>query len=118
MSRIRNIILLMWMLIPVTATAGIYEDMMQAISIDDEKTVASLLQRGMDVNTVSPQGESLLTLAVKEGKLNVIKIILGFHPKINTRNAYGETALMLAALKGQNDVVKLLLGQGAEVNQP
>ena len=66
--------------------------------------------------SVTPEGESLLMLASKDGKPNLVKILLGAKPKINARNAHGETALMLAALRGHVEVVRLLLDRGAEVN--
>lgn len=103
---------------PHTGYAGVYEDMMQAIAIDDEKTVAALLRRGMDVDSVSPKGEPLLTMAVREGKPAVIRTILAHRPKLNARNANGETALMLAAIRGQTDTVRALLDAGAAVSHP
>jgi ankyrin repeat protein len=104
--------------VPAFAAAGVYEDMLHAIQNDDESTVASLLQRGVDVDTVSPEGESLLMLAVKAGKPNVINRIVAAKPRINVHSAFGETALMLAALKGNTETVKLLLEKGASINHP
>ena len=72
---------------PAWAGAGVYDDMMRAIQIDDDREVANLLMRGVDVDTVNPEGVSLLMLAVKEGKISVIKTILASKPKINARNA-------------------------------
>lgn len=118
MHKLKHLPLLLALALPMAAHPGVYEDMMQAISIDDEATVGALLKRGMDVDTVSPKGEPLLTLAVREGKPAVIRTILAHRPKINARNANGETALMLAAIKGQTDTVKALLEAGGAVNQP
>jgi ankyrin repeat protein len=42
--------------------------MIQAIGLDDERTVASLLKRGVDVDTVAPDGSTLLMVAAKAGK--------------------------------------------------
>ena len=97
--------------------AGAYEDMLQAIHIDDEKTVAELLRRGMDVDTVNPKGETLLMLAVREGKPSVVKTILSARPKLHTRNPLGESALMLAAILGHTEITQMLLEAGAPVNQ-
>lgn len=101
-----------------SATAGVYEDLMNAIAIDDRAAVETLLKRGVDPDTVSPQGEPLVLLAVREGKLEVLKAVLAHRPKVNARNALGETALMLAAIRGRMDMVRLLLESGAAVNQP
>ena len=97
--------------------AGVYEDMLHAIRTDDQWTVSDLLKRGMDVDTVSPEGETLLMLAAREGKPSVVKVILGAKPKIQARNPRGESALMLATIMGHTEAVKLLLDQGAPVNQ-
>ena len=98
--------------------AGVYEDMLHAVNNDDTQTVSRLLQRGMDVNTVDAKGDSLLMLAARIGKPEMVKAILGARPRINTRNALGETALMLAAFNGHTEAVRLLLAQDAEINHP
>ena len=96
--------------------AGAYEDMLYAIQIDGQSTITDLLRRGMDVDTVNPQGNSLLMLAAREGKPSVVKTILAAKPRIQARNPLGESALMLASIQGHTEVVKLLLDAGAPVN--
>ena len=91
-----------WLLIAATvAGAGVYEDMLHAVNNDDERAVGDLLKKGVDVNTVGPNGDSLLMLAVRQGKPAMVKTVLDARPRVNARNAYGETALMLAAFSGQ-----------------
>ena len=97
--------------------AGAYEDMLHAIRTDDHWTVIDLLKRGVDVDSVSPEGETLLMLASREGKPSVIKAILAGKPRIQARNPRGESALMLAAIMGHTEAVKLLLDANAPVNQ-
>jgi len=99
-----------------TAHAGAYEDMLHAIHMDDERAIAELFRRGMDVETVNPKGETLLMLAAREGKLNVVKTILNARPRLYTRNPLGESALMLATIMGHTEVVQQLLAAGAPVN--
>lgn len=101
-----------------TALAGAYEDMLHAIRTDDQGTVTDLLKRGLDVDTVSPEGETLLMLAAREGKPSVVKAILAGKPRVQARNPRGESALMLAAIMGHTETVKLLLDANAPVNQP
>lgn len=96
--------------------AAAYEDMLQAIHIDDERKIVELLQRGMDVDTVNPKGETLLMLAAREGKPNVVKTLLAARPRLHARNPLGESALMLATILGHTAVVRLLLEAGAPVN--
>lgn len=100
------------------ACAGVYEDMLHAVNNDDEDTVAQLLKRGVDVNTVDANGDSLLALAARRGKPEMMKTILDAHPRLNSRNGHGETALMLAAFNGHTEAVRALLAEGADFNHP
>jgi ankyrin repeat protein len=100
------------------SVAGVYEDMLHAVNNDDEQAVSQLLKRGVDVNTVDANGDSLLALAARRGKPEMMKTLLDARPRINTRNAHGETALMLAAFNGHTGAVQALLAQGAEFNHP
>ncbi len=99
--------------------AGAYDDFFKAVELDDARTVESLLQRGFDPNSVSPQGVPALMLAVKEASLKVAELLAAW-PKIKTevRNENDESALMLAALKGHVPLVKLLVEKDADVNKP
>jgi len=97
-------------------SAGVYEDMIHAVSNDDDRTVTSLLKRGVDVDTVAPDGNSLLMIASRSGKVSMVKALLAAHPKVNVRNSLGETALTLAAFAGHLEVAQLLIANGAEVN--
>jgi len=90
--------------------------MLDAVNNDDERSVAELLKRGMDVNTVGPNGDSVLMVAARHGKPGMVKTVLDARPRINVRNAFGETALMLAVFQGHTEVVRQLLTRGAEVN--
>ena len=96
--------------------AGVYEDMVRAMELNDERAVAGLLKRGVDVDMVTPNGDTLLMVAAKEGKPGMVNTILGAKPKVNARNPYGETALMLAVFHGHAEIARQLIAQGAEVN--
>ena len=103
---------------PAFAGAGSYEDIFRAIEIDDERGVVELLKRGVDPDTVTPKGDSILMVAARSSKPGVVKAILGARPKVNSRNANGETALMLASIAGRVDVARMLLDSGADPNLP
>jgi len=53
------------------AIAGSYEDFFKAIKSDDASSVQRLLTRGFDVNTVDPQGQLGLLVALREPSLKV-----------------------------------------------
>ena len=99
--------------------AGSYEDFFQAIVRDDSAMVETLLKRGFDANTPSPQGASPLMSAIRQAALNSA-IVLAAWPqtRVDDRNAEDETPLMLAVFHNQKSVVHLLIERQADVNKP
>ena len=98
------------------ARADAYEDFNRAVATDDARTLARLLERGMDPNTVNEKGEAALMTAAREGSPAVVKALLQARGKVNIKNEFGDTPIMIAALKGNLPVVKLLREAGAEIN--
>lgn len=101
------------------AGAGSYDDFFKAVRDDDAATLAALLRRGFDPNTIDPQGHNALYLALREGSDQVVRLLLAT-PKmrIDARNLQDETALMMACLKGRLDWVVALMARDADVNKP
>jgi ankyrin repeat protein len=99
--------------------AGSYDDYFQAIRQDDAATVRALLQRGFDVNTISPTGEHGLLLALRGPSLKVAQLLLAW-PKLQpeSRSSADESPLMLAALHGLLPECQRLIALGADVNKP
>jgi uncharacterized protein len=98
--------------------ADAFLDFNRAIATDDASTVTSLLERGMDPNSVNEKGEPALMTAAREGSPAVVKALIRARVKVNTKNGYGDTPIMVAALNGNLAVVKLLREAGAEINHP
>lgn len=98
--------------------AGAFEDFFRAVRTDNSSGVAELLGRGFDPNAHDEQGQSALTLAVREGSGKVVDALLT-HPELNVNapNHVGETALMLAALQGNLNLARRLIERGAAINQ-
>ena len=98
--------------------AGSYEDFFKAIKVDDVRTLQQLLNRGFDANTLDPQGQHGLLVAIKEPSPKVVKILVDA-PKIdlNTLNVLGESPLMLASLKGELELATQMVQKGADVNK-
>ena len=98
--------------------AGSYDDFFMALKRDDAVTVSSLLARGFDANTLDPQGQHGLLVAIKEPSPRTAKVLLNA-PKIdlNTLNLQGESPLMLAALKGELELAAQMVKKGADVNK-
>lgn len=100
------------------AHAGSYDDFFNAVKQDDPVTVKALLARGFDPNTMEPQGQYGLHLALREPSLEVARVLIDW-PKtdVNRLNGNGESALMLAALKGYQELAEKLIKKGADVNK-
>ncbi|TRZ69129.1 MAG: ankyrin repeat domain-containing protein, partial [Rhodocyclaceae bacterium] len=86
MKRILVLALVATFLLPVSASAGVYEDMLNAVKTKDIGKVSNLLQRGMDVNTSDPSGNSLLLLAAQNGDLAILELLLRNKANILTKN--------------------------------
>lgn len=99
--------------------AGSYDDYFQAIKADDAATVRALLQRGFDVNTISPTGEHGLLLALRGPSLKVAQVLIAW-PRLQaeSRSSADESPLMLAALHGLLPECQKLIALGADVNKP
>jgi uncharacterized protein len=100
------------------AWAGAYDDYFHAIKTDDTRTLTTLLFRGMDPNTVGPDGLPGLVLAARDGSLKAASLLLSNSKTvIEARSLQDESALMMAALNGYEELVKVLIAKGADVNK-
>ena len=99
--------------------AGSYDDFFTATHRNDASTVRQLLSQGFNVNTVGPAGVPALMLAVRQGSLKVLDVLLD-DPGLEAefRNEADESPLMLAALAGMTDVCERLIARDADVNKP
>jgi len=105
---------------PVLSHADSYDEWFRAVQIDDDDTVASLLKRGFDPNTIErDRGDSGLMIAIRENAMRVFKVLLNARDiDIEQKAANGDTPLMLAAFKANKPAVEALLKKGAAVNRP
>lgn len=110
------IIFLFAILLPFCASAGSYEDMEEAMIHGDAAAAIALLQRGVDVNTVDRQGNTLLTQAVRRDVPELVEYLIQHRARLNVRNKNGETALSIAAYTGKLSYVQQFVNAGAEIN--
>lgn len=98
--------------------AGSYDDFFKAVKMDDAVVVQQLLARGFDVNTLDPQSQHGLMLAIREPSPKVAKVLVAA-PKIdlNVLTAKGESPLMLAAFNGNLELATDMVKRGADVNK-
>jgi ankyrin repeat protein len=92
--------------------------LVQAVLADDATTLKLLLANGTDVNTVDTVGGNRTALhwAVKEGKKNLIPILLDAKANLEARDRVGKTPLTFAAEGRDLELVKMLVERGADVN--
>ena len=116
---LRLLPLLILGLAPATAGAqALYERFIQSVTIDRSDEVVALLRRGMDPNTVDPNGDPVLVIAARSGFEPTLDALLAAGAKVNNRNPFGDSAIMVAAIGGRLAIVKKLYARGAEINHP
>jgi len=93
----------------------IYEDLIVAVANDRADEVKRLLARGMDPNSVDPNGDPLLFIAARAGNRATADVLLAAKANVNAKNRFGDTPLMAAALNGQLEIARRLRMQGAEL---
>jgi len=112
-SKLITLIVLSALLLAAPVQAGTYEDLLQAVAEDNSVWLRDMMGEGADPNTVAPDGNSLLILAVRDGKKSVFPVLLESKANVEFRNANGETALMIAAISGRADMASKLVFAGA-----
>ena len=86
-----------------------------ASSMGDAKELVSLIQRGLDPDTVDAQNNTLLILAAREGPTTAAVGASGEdRARLDYRNPAGDSALMLAVLRPR-DAARALIKAGAVV---
>jgi ankyrin repeat protein len=113
---VRGLALLFALLSSNNVLAGAYDALIGAANLGDTNTVSALVQRGMDVNSVDAEGNSLLMIAARNSNRPLLEYLLANSANTLMRNKYGESALMLSAFVGDLESVKLLVQSKADLN--
>jgi ankyrin repeat protein len=93
-------------LLAFAARADLYEDFIIAVNNDRVAQVKEFLAKGIDPNTVGPNGEPALVLAARANYTGTVDALLAAKADVNAKSAVGDTAIMAAALNGHLDLVK------------
>lgn len=100
------------------AVAATPVDFFRAVAADNPNAVRSMIERGMDPNTLSEKKEPALVIALREGSPKVAKALIESpRTDVSATNASGESPLMMAALRGNQEFVDLLIKRDAAVNK-
>ena len=106
-------------LAPTGAQAqALYDAFIRAVTIDDAGQVRAMLARGVDPNTVDPNGEPVLVVAARAGWEPTLDALLAAGAKVDAANPFGDRAIMVAALSGHLAIVKKLFTRGAALDTP
>lgn len=87
-----------------------------AVAGGDTAKVESLLDQGVDPNSKTDDGKTLLMLAAYLGHTDIAKLLIDKGADVNAKDQDGKTALMYAAEKNNIEIGKLLLEKGADPN--
>ncbi|XP_062515276.1 ankyrin repeat domain-containing protein 17-like [Corticium candelabrum] len=85
------------------------------ISIEDEvrrgdvNSVTRLLENGVNVNARCLYGETILTLACRKKKKEIVELLLAKSADVNETNETGWTSLITAAEKGCEEIIDVLV---------
>jgi ankyrin repeat protein len=83
--------------------------------------VALLLKNGADPDVLDSIGQAPLALAAKNGRLEVVQLLLDAGADVNTKFALGsgndKSPLIQAVENGHIEIVELLIARGADVQQ-
>ena len=112
---IRNLLAAVSLSFALAATAGVYEDILVAARNSDTAKVIELLQKGLDVNTSDPNGDTLVMIAARNGNDDLLEFLLRSRANILKQNKYGDSPIMAATMMGRTGTVKRLLDAGADI---
>lgn len=100
-------------------TAGQIADFAKAAKFDDVSEVQSLIKTGVSPNTLDPNGNPMLILAIRDKSMKVADLLMA-NPAtdVNLANKSGENSLMMASIEGELPLVEaLVLKKKASVNK-
>ena len=84
--------------------------------MEDPDSLASILQRGADLNRQNDVGDTALHRAASLGKNEEVTALIKLRANLNIQNNDGNTALYVAASYGYSEVITTLIKAGADLN--
>jgi uncharacterized protein len=101
------------------AQAGPVDDLVIAAELNDGRSIAALLAKGVDPNLADDRGRLAIFIAAREDSVRAVEALVASPVlKIDAPNGNDETALMIAAIRGSLAAVQAMVRRGAAVNRP
>jgi ankyrin repeat protein len=102
----------------ITASDSENTPLMTAVKQGDQNKITQLLNAKVNVNAKNAQGLSALHIAIRNGDLKTVKLLLKAGAQINTAETNGKTPPPLdsAVMGGHIEIAQLLIDSGAQVN--
>ena len=92
------------------------KDLASAIGRGDMVALSSYMNSGIDPNSFISKDHSLLTAAVENGSLELVRFLVNKGARVDLLTPAGETALMKSTWMGNEKMARWLLSQDAQVN--
>ncbi|XP_062592261.1 putative ankyrin repeat protein RF_0381 [Saccostrea cucullata] len=83
----------------------------------DRELVSFLIEKGLDINALTNEGESVLHIACRNGKYDACEFIVINYPKlIDVKDNDGYTALHSACVNGDRKLISFLIQKGLNIS--
>ncbi len=84
-----------------------------AAKLGKEDVVATLLEQGADIASITTKGRTALHYAASNGHTAIVQLLISKGAKVNVKDVEEHTPLMLASIYGFSKTVQALLENGA-----
>lgn len=88
----------------------------EAIKSGNEKLLFESVKNIEDANAKNNNAKTALMLAVWEGKISIVKLLISKGAIIDSQDSLGKTALMLAVWRENLEIAKVLMSSGANIS--
>jgi len=77
----------------------------------------SVLNAGIDLNVVNIFEKSPIYIAIQNRNVDMVELLLSFHPNLNILYRNGESLLHLSAQMGSLEILTKLIAHGMDINK-
>ncbi len=100
--------------VPISYTGNAAKDIVMAMIAADRDKVRQLVEEGVNPNSKDKSGKSLLSYAVENKWLEVVKLLVEKGADVNEKDKDGWTLLMNAAFENDTELLKILEAAGVK----